>query len=1245
MKIKLLTRLLCALLSVLTLVCVLPAMSVSAADGDLPITAADIEAHVATRYDSAQSRLSTMTLVFDNGEYSLYVDELVGDVAYRKNSTGEILLTNPWDSVLEESNEEYEEVLSQITLEYKNNAGKTFELNSYEDAALKGQISVKAIKNGVRIEYAIGNRSARTLLPQMIERSAFEQKILKPMLENATLAEYQRFKGFYTEIFYASLMEEGRTDYAEGIASSELYTVAKTKYIDMYALDQATGVNKRADLEAMIKEYCPEYTFEEMDNDHAYVEYEEESVSPPVFKMALEYTIDANGLVVNLPANGLRYDESAYRILDFTVLPYMGACNSNSEGYSFLPDGSGTLFELNKPISLYNYRVYGFDYAISDITALHNQVIRMPVFGQVETEVFVNEADKTETAVKRGYLGIIEAGESLASIEAVHDPAQDKFSRINLSFITRQSDMTIGSATSWDVYASRRYTDDYRVRYIMLSDDSKAQNANLSSYYECSWMGMACAYRDYLDATQEGYDRLTAENTKSSIPLYIETFGAVDSVQKVLSMPVTVSVPLTTFENVGTMYDYLAGNGVTNVNFKLTGYANGGMYSDVPYKLKWEKSVGGSQGFEDLTAYAAEKGFGLYPDFDFVYTSQADGGNKVNMKKNASRTIENRYTARRVYSATKMGLVSYYQMVLSPETYSKFYEKLGEKYAKYENATGISLASFGNSLNSDYDEEKTVLREEAKEYVAQALAYFKKDYKVMIDGGNAYTWRFADHILNVPLDSSLYNYEMSNVPFMGVVLHGYVEFAGSPMNMEGDLSYAMLKAIENGAYAYFILSYANTELLKEDILLSQNYSVRYDIWQNRLVDIYAELNSLLADVQTKLIIGHTFLDGTRVADQNELLEDIANIAEERANAIEEQIRTEHADKVSRIRQAKMTAVNAAGQIAAMENYTSVLNLERKAPVSATKYLLAYWEPVLQQATYEMNGETFFDLSMVSEGAIMDFGDWYRDIVVARYVGMRQFVLSAAQTVLNARVAYNYLVAQDAVASVQNEAGAGYVKAVEQFLILMGNYDGRTAMLDEAVIDALTANVTDTTALAEDAVEVLIGSVEYVGTYVEALPYDVNADDQTKADQKAALEEYILGETAPDYGMGMEALFESFMNLLIAQGLYDPTAETTYVDVDAMIEAEEAKYVVTNTGSDVTEPGDDETEPAVNSKYSIDANVVLVTYGENGQKFGEAGTKSFILNFNDYVVKTTVTDANGVTMTYTVEAYGYVVITY
>ena len=33
----------------------------------------------------------------------------------------------------------------------------------------------------------------------------------------------------------------------------------------------------------------------------------------------------------------------------------------------------------------------------------------------------------------------------------------------------------------------------------MLSDDDIAETAGLDSYYECSWLGMAVAYRDYLE--------------------------------------------------------------------------------------------------------------------------------------------------------------------------------------------------------------------------------------------------------------------------------------------------------------------------------------------------------------------------------------------------------------------------------------------------------------------------------------------------------------------------------------------------------------------------------------------------------------------------------------------------------------------------------------------------------------------------------------------------------------------------
>ncbi|MBO7341338.1 MAG: hypothetical protein J6U87_01520, partial [Clostridia bacterium] len=352
-----------------------------------------------------------------------------------------------------------------------------------------------------------------------------------------------------------------------------------------------------------------------------------------------------------------------------------------------------------------------------------------------------------------------------------------------------------------------------------------------------------------------------------------------DTVQKVMSVPVTVSVSLTSFEDIETMYEYLMGQGVTNVNFKLTGYANGGLYSEVPYKLKWEGSVGGKSGFKDLLEYAAEHPeLGIFPDFDFVYTSSVK--TSVNMKKYGARTIDNRYTSKRSYSITQQTLVSYFQMVLSPATFSHFYEKLEKRYGKYDNAA-ISLSTMGSDLNSSFSEEDTSLREDSKNYTIEALKYFS-EYEVMVDGGNAFTWSYVDYILDVPLTSNRFTNEYATVPFMGVVLHGYVQFAGSALNMEGNLTYAMLKAMESGAGVYFLLSYTNTELLKSDELLSQNYSVRYDIWQARLVEIYKTLDSVLADVQTKLIVDHVLLDGTRVPDTDELLQDAEDAAAKEA---------------------------------------------------------------------------------------------------------------------------------------------------------------------------------------------------------------------------------------------------------------------------------------------------------------------------------------------------------------------------
>ena len=421
---KLLMRLLCALLSMVMLAGMLPAMTVSAAGDSKEETKIDYTNQV---YASAEARYAAMTPYYNDGVYELACDEKLGVVAYKKLSTGEILFTNPWDMTKEPSKEQSvrEEMMSQIVLTYADNkdGGKT--LTSYADAIMKGQYAITPIKNGVRVEYAIGEISARVLVPMRIERTSFEERIMKPLEENLSARDFNKFMAYF------SLKKQG----GSGIAAA--YPITEKKGIDIYVYnDDASKIKALRELEALILEYCPDYSFAQMDEDYEFVEYEYEASSPAVFRLALEYTIDANGLSVSLPANGLRYDETIYRIEDLRILPYMGASykgNPNRvvkemtedkvevervfdgdytySGYTFIPDSSGALYKLTE-ITTRPARVYGEDYALFSVTSSHVAPMRMPVFGQVETKTNT----KTGETESRGFLAIIEEGETLASI-------------------------------------------------------------------------------------------------------------------------------------------------------------------------------------------------------------------------------------------------------------------------------------------------------------------------------------------------------------------------------------------------------------------------------------------------------------------------------------------------------------------------------------------------------------------------------------------------------------------------------------------------------------------------------------------------------------------------------------------------------------------------------------------------------------------------------------------------------------
>lgn len=888
-----------------------------------------VAAAIRTNYESPEDKLQSdenMRLAAKYGQFELYVNDYTGEIGVKDTVTGQILLSNPYKientPTMTVTDQTRAELMSQIVLGFIEN-GNSKVYNSYTEAAARGQIKVKNIKQGIRVEYALGREDANYLAPGSITIDRMVSQILSimypglpsytwndiynyPFPEGDTDAyNLRQFLSYYTPIDPFATDAEGNRILGESAFNEVLkaYPVLQKLQKGIYVRSKSTARDKRM-LENYIKTYCPNYTYEEMEKDHAETEYTSEELDPPLFKLALEYTLTSEGLTIRLPANGIRFDYSLYTLEYVSPLQYFGAGDMNEDGYLFYPDGSGAILYyedlVKKESGSIPGKVYGTDYAYHQIPGTISETIRMPVFGAISglttTETAVDAEGNEVTTTKKslgGYLAILEEGDAMANITASWGGGRHAMASVYTTFYPRPKDTydlsgdssSSGSGSSWTVESSRKYTGSYKMRIYMLSDQYK----NSDKGFDATYVGMANAYRHYLTDVAGLLSALTVADEKN-IPLYIESFGTVPDIERILTIPINVDVPLTTFDDVKRMYADLSANGITNVHFKLTGFANEGMNYLYPNQLKWMKEVGGDRGFESLLEEAKKEGFGVYPDFDFMYITNRKLFDGINLKKAAARTIDNRYSNRRVYDATYQEFVSYFEICVTPSMIEEYYAKFAKKFKSFD-PIGISVGTLGSDLNSDFGKKNPTNRDEAKTIITDIFKQLHTDYNgsVMTSGGNIYALAYTEHLLNAAVDSSRFASASRAVPFVGMVLHGYVNFAGSAINMAGNVNYQVLKAIESGAGIYFTLSYDNTSLLKEDEFLSQYYSVNYKIWAGsfdkdgnlietgELFDVYNRVNDAIGTLQTKKIVDHGFLIGERVPTDAEREQDAAKM--------------------------------------------------------------------------------------------------------------------------------------------------------------------------------------------------------------------------------------------------------------------------------------------------------------------------------------------------------------------------------
>lgn len=927
--------------------------------------------------------------------YTLYVNRYTGVIYYKNEKTGQILTSNPTDigAVTKGKTDENKtamQLYSQLIISYSEIATSTSrEYNSTRDAAVRAQISVNAIKNGLRVNYILGNTASRYLLPGMLKAEAFEEKILVPIIEKyeELLESYCReaypdadftFLDGYTlksgkelEIRTNGYIdtEAALQDYLmdtqryfknvpNGKAVQSLNTslrafvikyalqnpqvyidqlnddnprndkIAQTMLDDMYkrypitkdgiavyVFDNTVTSGNRANFAKTISTYCPSYSFSDMYADERDVGYVAEVEQNAIFRVALEYSFaDDGSLLVRLPANSITYDSTLYHVTSISSLPYFGAGDMNGkDGYIFYPDGSGAIVDFadfynstKKTALSLSSSIYGQDFAYSKISGQHREQITLPVFGLVgETKRGASTVTSTGSdTVKNGFFAVVEDGMSLANLSFRSGGSEHKYASVFPEFMPYPADeydlsktISVGAKGTYTMVAKTQYTGSYVTRYKMLADDSviaaRAAAGDTETYYPATYVGMAAYYRNLL--RESGVLGALTTDTKD-IPLYVESFGAMQIQDKFLSFPILRTIALTSFNDVIAMYGAFSAAGIKNVNFKLTGFMNGGMEYTYPVKIRWERAVGGEDGFKNLIKQAntvsesADAHFGVYPDFDFQYISETRLFDGVSLGRHVSRMVDNRYASKQIYNAIAGEFESFFNMVVTADALDSLYTTFAKRYAKYDTKR-LSVSTLGSDLNSDFNEDRLLNREEARDRVISVLTRMKDEggYEIMTSVGNSYALKYAKHLTGVATDSSHFRYSSYAVPFLGMILHGSISYTGTPLNYSGSPEYDLLRAVESGAYPSYILCYENTAYLKEDENLNKYYGVDYTTWFDSVKSTYSMLNEKLADLQTFFITDHRTLIAERIIDKKEQEENLATLENEAIERLDRQI--------------------------------------------------------------------------------------------------------------------------------------------------------------------------------------------------------------------------------------------------------------------------------------------------------------------------------------------------------------------